>query len=49
MRSTVLLIACACASASNLHGMLGKTMSGDIKEMSEFEGKPVIMVNVASR
>ena len=48
MQATILFLTCAC-TAANLHGMLGKTMAGDVKEMSEFEGKPVIMVNVASR
>ena len=43
------LLLVAAGTPSDLHGMLGKTMSGATKELSELKGKPVLMVNVASR
>ena len=51
MRTHALLIAAIAVGASgdNLHSMLAKTMSGEVKSLADFAGKPVLMVNVASR
>ena len=49
MRTAGLLLSCvACAAAAGLHDALGVTMSGDVKPLSEFSGRPVLMINVAS-
>ena len=44
-----LLLVGSCASES-LHAMVAKTMSGETRPLADFvAGKPVLMVNVASR
>ena len=54
MAMKLAVLGCLATSATpawpnGLHSMLGKTMAGDIKPLADFEGKPVLMVNVASR
>jgi len=51
MALAALLVTYAALAAAepNLHAMLAKTMAGETLPLRDLKGKPVLIVNVASR